>query len=127
MGKGYAEGGFEYCRAQAWGGRPIPDLFFDLFSKFPRKSNRKLGELIGDPIKYIDLYKTYLNGWEMVGEYPTFVLRSGGIPGRGLFFFLSKVSFVCKKCMFVCFYDKTSLFIIKRPDAGLIQSAPAAG
>ena len=33
-------------------------------------------------------------------------------------FFRQKSAPFPKKCLFVCFYDKTSLFIIKRPDTG---------
>ena len=40
-----------------------------------------------------------------------------GIPGRGLFFPQKSAPFH-KKCLFLCFYDKTSLFIIKRPASG---------
>ena len=34
------------------------------------------------------------------------------------FFFRKKSAPFHKKCIFVCFYDKTSFFIIKRPDPG---------
>ena len=37
-----------------------------------------------------------------------------GIPGRGVCFPYKSALFH-KKCLFGCFYDKTSLFIIKRP------------
>ena len=43
-----------------------------------------------------------------------------GIPGRGLFFTQKSGPFHTK-CFFVCFYDKTSLFIIKRFDPGGIN------
>ena len=36
------------------------------------------------------------------------------IPGRGLFFSQKSAPFH-KKCLFVCFYNQTSLFIIKTP------------
>ena len=56
------------------------------------------------------------NGWEMVGEYPTYVLRSGAFLAGTLFCLKSRPLFI--KSAFCCFYDKTYLFIIKRPDPG---------
>ncbi len=52
------------------------------------------------------------NGWEMVGVYPTYVLRSGAFLAGA--FFLQKSATFPKKCLFGCFYDKTFFFIIKR-------------
>ena len=40
-----------------------------------------------------------------------------GIPGRGPFLPQKSAPFH-KKCLFLCLYDKTSPFIIKRPDPG---------
>ena len=58
-----------------------------------QKSNKnymEIGKYIGKSIKMNGIiYKMVGNGWEMVGEYPTYVLRSGGIPSGG--FFSSKV------------------------------------
>ena len=53
----------------------------------------------------------------MVGVYPTYVLQAGAFLA-GAFFFSQKSAHFNEKCLFVCFYDKTSLFIIKRPDTG---------
>ena len=67
-------------------------------------------------IKYMDLYikpigmdgKWLGNGWGVSNLCAP--LR--GIPGRGLFFRQKSAPFY-KKCILVCFYDKTFLFIIK--------------
>ena len=51
----------------------------------------------------------------MVGVYPTYVLRSGSIPSGGFLFVKSRPLFI-KSVFFAVFDDKTSLFILKRPD-----------
>ena len=51
------------------------------------------------------IYKTYWNGWEMVGVYPTYVLRSGAFLA-GAFFFLKSRPLFIKKCIFVVFMTK---------------------
>ena len=62
----------------------------------------------------MEIYGEWLgNGWGVSNLCAP--LR--GIPGRGLFFPQKSAPFF-KKCLFWCFYDKTSLFIIKRPDPG---------
>ena len=56
----------------------------------------------------------------MVGKWLGCIQPMCSAPGhswQGLFF-LPKVGPFIKKCLFGCFYYKTSLFIIKRPDPG---------
>ena len=50
------------------------------------------------------------NGWEMIGEYPTYVLRSGAFLA-GPFFFPQKSAPFNKKCLFGCFYEKPPLLM----------------
>ena len=57
------------------------------------------------------------NGWEMVAEYPTFVLRSGAFLAGALFFVKSLPLVMKSVFLYIC-YDKTSFCIIKRPDPG---------
>ena len=60
------------------------------------------------------------NGWEWLGNgwgVSNLCAPLRGIPGRGLFFPQKSAPFP-KKCICWCFYDKTFLFIIKRPDPG---------
>ena len=80
---------------------------FELDGRKSRKKYLEIGKYMGNPLKYIELcikpIKIYRKWLGMVGNYPTYVLRSGGIPGRGLFCsskvgpFLEKVPF----CMFL--------------------------
>ena len=56
----------------------------------------------------------------MVGKWLGCIQPMCSAPGAfppGAFFRQKSAPF-CKKCLFVCFYDKTFLFIIKRPDTG---------
>ena len=53
------------------------------------------------------------NDWEMVGVFPTYVLRSGAFLAGASFFVKSRPLFIKGACLDVC-YDKTSLFIVKR-------------
>ena len=50
----------------------------------------------------------------MIGVYPTYVLQAGAFLAGGFFLFSQKSAPFNKKCLFVCFYDETSLFIIKK-------------
>ena len=64
-------------------------------------------------IKPIGIYIKYIgNGWEWLGngwEISNLCAPLRGIPGRGLFF-RQKSSPFLKRCLFGCFYDKTSVF-----------------
>ena len=56
----------------------------------------------------------------MVGKWLGNIQPMCSAPGAfppGAFFRQKSAPFP-KKCLFGCFYDKTSLFIIKRPDTG---------
>ena len=56
------------------------------------------------------------HGWEIVGIIQPMCSAPGAFPPGA--FFRQKSAPFPKKCIFLCFYDKTSLFIIKRPDPG---------
>ena len=71
----------------------------------------KYKEILGEPIK---TYGEWLgNGWGV----SNLCVPSRGIPGGGLIF-LKSLSLFIKSAVFLCFDDKTLIFIIKRPDPG---------
>ena len=83
---------------------------FQIWKKIEKSRNKYMGirEIYGKLIKmYGFIYKTYWNGWEMVGVYPTYVLRSGAFLAGAFFFLKSRSLFIKSVFLYV--------FIIKPP------------
>ena len=83
--------------------------------------------LIRISIEYMDLYikpikmdgKLLGMGGKWLGNIQPMCSAPGAFPPGA--FFRQKSAPFPKKCLFGCFYNKTSLFIIKRPDPMIKQ------
>ena len=82
-----------------------------------RNNYLEIGKYMENQIKCMELYikPIKMNG-KWLGNIQPMCSAPGAFPPGA--FFRQKSAPFPKKCLFVCFYDKTSLFIIKRPDPG---------